>query len=335
MNTKLNNNLFQIPAVVADLPYLVSGINVSQVSDDICLRDLLRAVRTAQRCLDGLAMKIVGRADQLALEGNSASGFDISLDLGQVSGNQARAEAKRAETVALVPGLLEAVVSGDSSSSHVDSVSRHINKLSDEQRTQLDQKEISSAATKMPVDTFNRHMKRIVDKSRNDHGLKDLIQMREASEFKHWYDNKTGMGKFCGQLDPVRYEAFTAAIDAHTSTLAKTSENPTVKNPNLALSALFELATSSRNTQQRLPHITVIVDQQTLATGYHDDSVHQTNMGTELPPEAVTRLCCDSVLQKVVDEENNIPINVGRKYRTATDAQWITIKSIYNTCAWQ
>jgi hypothetical protein len=32
--------------------------------------------------------------------------------------------------------------------------------------------------------------------------------------------------------------------------------------------------------------------------------------------------------------DNGVPIDVGRHYRTATDAQWAAIKAIHSTCAW-
>jgi len=338
----MNNSAFNVPTAISSLPTLISSIDLSTVSDDTHLRDLLRSIRTCQRSLDGLAMKVVSRADQLESRGSGVSGLDISLDLGQVSAQQARTETKRSKTIVAIPSLLEAVVSGDTSSEHVDSVAKHFNKLTDEQKNRLDQAEIVEAATSMPADTFNNHMKRVVDKIRDDYGLKDTVEKQKASEFRHWFNKKTGMGVFSGQLDPIRYEAFSNAIDAHTNTLAitttksdgKTDKKTISKDPNLAASALFELVTSSRSIKQRLPHISVIVDQKTLETGCHQNSVRQTAIGTELPPETIERLCCDSVLQKVVHDNKNIPINVGRKYRTATDAQWTAIKSIYTECAW-
>ena len=45
-------------------------------------------------------------------------------------------------------------------------------------------------------------------------------------------------------------------------------------------------------------------------------------------------MMCDATIQRVVWDEGSVPIDVGRKSRTATDAQWQAIRSIYRTCAW-
>ena len=338
--------LKQVSNVFSDFSDFVSNLDVNVIQDEQHLRQVMRQTRTLQRVIEGLTLKIHARADALAGDGESASGFEIALDIGQVSGAKARLESKRAQTIAAVPGLFEAVVAGETSGEHLDSVGRHINKLSEDERNKIDSAEISDAAAAMPADTFNRHMKRVVDKIRDDHGLKDAEEKRKASEFKHWFDKNTGMGKFCGQLDPVRYEALTNVIDQQTSRLAVSASGNNIsgarlsKDSNLAAAALYSLVTgcdveNSGSVKQRLPHITVIVDQKTLETGFHNNSIHQTSLGTELPPETVERLCCDSVLQKVVHDDKNIPINVGRKYRTATDAQWTAINSIYDSCGWK
>ena len=145
------------------------------------------------------------------------------------------------------------------------------------------------------------------------------------------------MGKFRGQLDPERYEALTTAIDHHTATLAATTDPGTrsTKNAALAAAALTELICTSPNRSHNAPHITVLVDQTTLTEGAHDTATHHTGNGHRVPPQAIERLGCNSALQKVVLDDCGLPINVGRKYRTATDHQWTALRAIYASCAWK
>jgi len=331
----MTSSIFTIPTVITELPSTISAIVVDH-GDQNDLQELLRHIRVAQRCLDALAIKTLSHSDALASKGESASGFDIALDQGQVSANVARLESKRAETVAVFPGLLEAASAGLTSGGHIDSISKHTSKLSEDEKQNLNYKEITDAATQLPADTFNSHIKRLVKKIKRDHGLADTVSKQKASEFKHWFNNDTGMGNFFGQLDPERYEALTNAVDRHTRSLANnTSDEATMKDSNLAASAIFELVTSSMKNKQNLPLINIVVDHETLKSGPHETSITQTGLGEELPPETVSRLCCDAVLQKVVLDEKDVPINVGRKYRTATDAQWAATKSVYKSCSWQ
>ena len=78
----------------------------------------------------------------------------------------------------------------------------------------------------------------------------------------------------------------------------------------------------------------MIVDWDTFTSGSHDGSVRETCGGHRLPPESISRLACDATIQRVRLDANGVPIDVGRRYRTATDAQWQAIRSVYRTCAW-
>jgi hypothetical protein len=56
--------------------------------------------------------------------------------------------------------------------------------------------------------------------------------------------------------------------------------------------------------------------------GPHRHSIGQTETGIDLAPQSIARLACDATLRRVTLGDDGVPINVGRKYRTATDPQW-------------
>lgn len=323
---------------LTSLPLAVATFDVSGAQEHE-LQKLLVDVRAAQRCLDGLTMRIGRRSRQLAHVGRSAPADETLRGQGQstVGDQQARQEAKRSEAADAVPGLDDAVVKGKTSGEHVDAIARHTSKLSDEQRSKIDFDDVLAKAAELPPDEFNRLMKRLADRARADHGQADAKAKRAASEFRHWFDHKTGMGRFTGLLDPERYEAFVKTVDQQVSSLAATSDEPVTKSHNLAAHALVDLvlATGGRKARNRLPSITVLVDHDTLQNGPHENSVRQTEDGHDISPETLARLCCDATLRKVVLDADGVPINVGRKYRTATDAQWAALKAAYSSCAWQ
>ncbi len=132
----------------------------------------------------------------------------------------------------------------------------------------------------------------------------------------------------------TRLPALTSAIDQRSAAIVAASDGSVSKSPNLSAQALVELLLTAGDRGQRLPSITVVVDQATLTNGPHEESLLETESGLPLPAESVARLCCDAVLQRVTLDAQGVPIEVGRKRRTATDAQWAAIKAVHSRCGW-
>lgn len=328
----------QARAALVAFPSCVAPLDLG-ACDEASLRTVLAEVRTAQRCLEGLAIRIAGRSNELAALGRAAPAAETMRADGAVAARQARREAARATLAAEVPGVEAAVMFGHISGDHVDSLARHRSRLSEEQRADLDVEPLLDRASGLPAETFDRLVKRQVDKLIADHGLADTVTKQAASEFRHWFDRDSGMGRFVGALDPERYEVLTNAIDHRMATLAAAAGSEVRKNRNLAAEALIGLVAAAgvggtQDTRGRLPSILVVVDHKTAASGPHPGSICQTEQGHDLAPESLARLCCDATLRKVTLDERQIPIDVGRRHRTATDRQWAALKTMHSTCAW-
>ena len=322
-------------SVLRSLPSGLSDVDVSRLNEQ-SLGELLATVRAAQRSLDGLVMRIGTRSAELTADGPGTPAVDFLRGGGSVGARAARRESARAQVAAHVPGLVEAVADGRASGEHVDVLARRLGSLTDQQRDAVDLNGLVTKAGTVPPENFDRLVKRRVEAVTPDHTLTDAIAKRAASEFRHWFDDRSGMGRFCGTLDPERYEALTDAIDQQVASLAASSGTPAAKSKNLAADALvgLVLAAGGRRARNRLPSVTVIVDRSTLRDGPHPRSVCQTAAGHDLAPESVARLCCDAVLRRVTLDERGVPIDVGRTYRTATDGQWAALKAVHTSCAW-
>ena len=316
---------------------LVAGLDVSEF-DAQAVSSELAAARQVQRVLDGLITRLGQRANQLAKRGRSAAADEVLLGSGTVGSTQAKREAARAAATDQMPAVGRALSAGAVSGDHVDVLARATADLTPEQSGALDLDSLIDDAGRLPVETFRKKVRRAVDTAIGDHGLKDTIAKQQASEFRHWVDGRTGMGRFAGALDPERYEQLVNAVELHVSAIANRSSDPVTKGPNLAAQALVELVIASGDSATggaaRVPSITVIVDHDTIVHGVHDASVLETRDGHELPPQTLARLACDAVIRRVGLDERGVPLNVGRKYRTATDGQWAAINATYNSCAW-
>lgn len=319
---------------IAEFSPLARHLDVSQSSEQE-LKALLSELRVVQRCVEGLIMRVGAQANVLASGGQAAPAVEILRSDGAVGAGRARREAARVETAAIVSGLGDAVVAGELSGEHVDVLARHTLDLDGMQQAALDADALVSRAKELPPETFGRLVKRTVEAVMDDHGLTDTVAKQAASEFRHWFDERAGMGRFCGSLDPERYETLVNSIDSRTSSLA--AIGGAVKNKNLAAQALVELVVKSgdeRSTRDRMPSVTVLVDQQTLVRGPHAASIRQTESGHDVAAVSLARICCDAVIRRVTLDNRGVPIDVGRKHRTATDGQWAAIKAMYSSCAW-
>ncbi|MDH5520862.1 MAG: HNH endonuclease, partial [Acidimicrobiia bacterium] len=195
----------------------------------------------------------------------------------------------------------------------------------------LDSDELIDSARRDPADVFAAKVRREAERIKGDYGLADSKRKQAASTWRHWFDDRSGMGKISAEFDPERYESIVNAVEAHLTQLA--NQGGVTKTPNLAATAAHELLTGSSTRASVRPHINVIVDWETFIRGSHEASVRETCAGHPLPSETISRLACDATVQRVVIDQRGLPINVGRRHRTATDAQWQAIRATYRTCA--
>ncbi len=243
--------------------------------------------------------------------------------------------------------------------SNLDVVAKQVGRLGSEQISQLDEKFIVKKATTMAPDQFEKALSRHVTEATTNL-LDDTKAKRAASEINLWVDNTTGLGKLFGQFDPERHEILHNRIDKEASRLANIakaeagSTSNVTKDAHLMAEAFFSLlgiGHSHPNTRRlstqslsdtdstvsrALPaaDLLVIVDHNTLVNGRHANTVAETESGVKLPDETVARLACDATIRRIETDSKGLVLNVGRKSRTATDAQWAAAKTMYPACAW-
>lgn len=311
-------------AVDAMVPSLLDGIDAL---DADALAERLRLLRRLQSSVDAAITLVGRRSDALASAGRSGGAADVLRGDGSVRGRTARGEAQRARLVGRIPQLEHGLTTGALGGAQLDSLVRHLGPLADEALAAVDTAELAQQAARLPADTFDTVVKRAVADASPDEPRRTAVERRAASEVRHWFDDATGMGHLHALLDPERYEAVTTALDRHTASLAAASGEPITKDAHLAATAMVDLVTGDGPRRASRAHITVVVDG---ATGRGE-----TGHGHELCDEATARLRCDAVEQQVTVDRTGLPLNVGRRSRTATSAQWTAIRAMYSACAWE
>lgn len=321
----------QVLARLRSAEELVANIDVSAVAPTD-LPEITHAVRRVQNRCTAATIAI---AKQARVAGDDPDA--TLLGRGNVSGSTARKESERANTTEAMPDLDDAVSSGDISGEHIDAIGNARKNLSDAERLVFDQlaAELAEIAANLPVDTFKRRLRQIIDNARRDHGLTRLQQQRAKSGIKMWED-ADGMGHAHITGDSERFSKLRTAIERHATSLAaaaKKSGDSVTMGPALQFDALIDLLDHAQGSHGR-PTITILVDNETLQNGPHAGSICETEAGIDLPVTVVERHLCDSVTQTVRFGPDGLPLDVGRRSRTATPAQWAALNALYRTCAW-
>ena len=166
-----------------------------------------------------------------------------------------------------------AVDRGEIGGAQVDAIASAAKWLTPEQQQQLDSDELIDSARRDPADVFAAKVRREAERIKGDYGLADSKRKQAASTWRHWFDDRSGMGKISAEFDPERYESIVNAVEAHLTQLA--NQGGVTKTPNLAATAAHELLTGSSTRASVRPHINVIVDWETFIRGSHEASVRE------------------------------------------------------------
>lgn len=348
----------RIRAKLCDLNSLIANasvahLNMAEVTELIELTTEAINKLTALRSKSALhASRIkaanTGQTDPKSKERSVKNLFDNS----GLSQQEIRQEATKAKVLDALPRLEENV--GNISKSNFDQLAKQVGRLSDDQLTQLDESVIVNKAKSLPADNFATALAYHITETTTT-PLQNAKAMRAASKVKHWLDRTTGMGHIYAELDPERYERIANRIDKETTRLAnkhkadnRTSGNAT-KDSHLAADAFCILfdptnlkptggVTNNKPNGSNRPNpnadLLVLVDLETLKNGRHKHTIAETEAGNQLADETISRLACDATIRKVETDSQGLVLNVGRKTRVATDAQWTATKAMYSTCAW-
>lgn len=275
------------------------------------------------------------------------------FDTGDLTRSEVKHEAIKAKVIDQLPKLEEHL--HKITSSNLGLVAKQVGRLNAEQISRLDQGLIVNKAQTLAPDKFEVALSRHVSQTTQTL-LEGSKAKRAASKVKHWLDGTTGMGHVHAELDPERYERIANKIDREVARLANLkkkesgSTSNASKDAHLAADAFCNLMSSqssslrgtgnsnscSSSNSRPLPaaDILVVVDIDTLKSGRHSNTIAETEAGTPLADETISQLACDATVRKIETDNSGLALNVGRKSRTATDAQWNAAKSMYPTCAW-
>lgn len=339
LRCSLGGALGALRAAAAD----VAGLDLSRL-DPLQLDEVVAAGRLVERAVAAMLLRAAHRAAGLAAAGEGPGPDAILGGRGEVSASLARAEACRASAADAMPSFASALAAGAVGAGHLDALARALHQAPEAEQEVLAAQEGSllGAAKRLSVDSFGRHLSRVLQRVREQVGTADEVP---EAELRLW-QGRGGVGRLAGTFGPEEFELIRSAVEAEMARLVRRSDEapevvegvaaPVPLDGRLAARALVSRLTAPTEAAPvGRPSITLVVDAATLLGGEpHDATLCETDGGLPVPVATAQRCACDAVIRKVVLDPRGVPIDVGRRFRTATDAQWAALRSMYTGCAW-
>jgi hypothetical protein len=316
-------------AILAEIDWLVEKDLSTYSSDELAA--LVPLVHKGNRAMASISAQIARQAARTSAKGDGPPPEDLLLGQGDVSASQAKRDARRGRTSEEFPKVGDAVDKGEARPENVDAIgaaASHMKTPEHKAGFAACEGDMADKAAKLPPETFRRWLKRVENKITEDAGLGRFERQRAASHFG-FRENSAEMTRLWGLLDPEWSAILTKEVRAESRRIAK-ARGCSV-NDHIQAEALINLVQGSGG--RSTPGVLVLQDERTMRYGPHDATVSESSAGESIPPETVARLACDAAIQGIEINGQGIPLRVGRKHRSATDAQRKALRAIYRTCA--
>ncbi len=328
------------------------------------LERLIKLVRRVRGCLDAVDVQIARRGRALADRDrprptpapdapppapdhgrDEASLIGLLLSSGVQSGKDAKATGARASACAALPTFEDALAAGEISGAHLDVLARHVRSLSPGELAEVREREaeLLNLARLEFAEGFDRAVRNVVNEIRGRHrpnsDAEELERQRGASKVSSWVDRDTGMHKTLIELDPLRQQEFTLALNANLARIKAQPAAARMSHQQLKVEAFMAtVATLGEDADRaggpaRVPKLIVVVDLKTLVDGPHTATVAELSNGTPIPISTIRDMLPDSDIVPVLLSGEGQPLWVGRTRRVATAAQRDALMAIYRSCA--
>ena len=279
------------------------------------------------------------------------------------------AEVRRADTLAAMPGLRQATVTGRASLAHVDAVARVIATGSESVRQVLEsppaQAELTELAGRLDASRFASAVARLAART-DAAALERDHQAQRAGRFLHVVDATDGT-RLSGRLDRMAGHRLRLALEALSPRPAADDDRTPEQRRADALAAMADKLLSLPDTvpgAAQSPHVSFVITAEAWAdlrvaarSAAHGaaqsgaDAPADTGLvaalaaagpmepmcledGTPVPASEVARVLCDCELTRIVLDAGDEPLNLGRTARTYTGPQRRAVIARDGGCFW-
>ncbi len=273
---------------------------------------------------------------ELHAQGEGNTPEDVLQNGSKVSQRDAARTTKRAQALGRSDAMSKGLAQGTITSEHADALADAAGRMTDDAaRDALFEKddELAAAAASKTPEQFRRFVNRAANELSGDDGLTRSEHQRDLARFSHGYDTETGMGWLRVTLHPDDYEAMRRKIDTELAALRKSQQYEGWAYARLAAVAFMNVVNGRRSSRPAPSEVLVLIDDETLISGVHQDTVTEYSNGIPMPAKTARRHACLADIIPIVLDEDGQPLDVGFGKRQATRAQRNALRAMYRTCA--
>ncbi|MYG94308.1 MAG: DUF222 domain-containing protein [Acidimicrobiia bacterium] len=275
------------------------------------LRGRLGLIKRAEARL--AAMKTAALAEYANRSGEGMA-RRVVLDELQTSKQQARREVETAAQFSQVPETLDALGAGEIPTAHATQIAKAASQGS------VDETLLVEAARCQDFGTFSRTLRDHQYEQSGDAGKSLFAKKRERRSLSFFKASDDGMYVLNGRFDPEAGNKIEAALAAEERRLRnddKTGEQTTFDQ---RLADALESLVCTNTSNRRSQGVTLVLTAEWDAASSKLANVRLSD-GDLLPMGEAVRLACDADILPCVFDTKNQELRVGRKHRSATEAQ--------------
>ena len=277
------------------------------------LRERLGLIKRAEARLAAMKTAALG---EYASRGGEGLARRVALEELQASKQQARREVETASQFSQVPETLDALGAGEIPEAHAKQIAKAAS-LGPVNETVL-----VEAARREDFGTFSRTLRDHQHEQSGDDGKSLMATQRQRRELSFFKSPDDGMFILNGRFDPVAGNRIEAALADEERRLRNSNDNSAADQAsfNQRLADALENLVCAEPDDRRPQGTTLILTAEWDALNQKLADARLLD-GTPLPISEALRLGCDADILPAVFDTKGQQLWVGRKYRSATEAQ--------------
>ena len=276
------------------------------------LRERLGLIKRAEARL--AAMKTAALA-AYASRGGEGSARRVVLEELQASKQQARREVETASQLTQVPETLDALGAGEIPEDHAKQIAKAAS------QGPVDESVLVEAARREDFGTFSRTLRDHQHQQSGDDGKSLLAKQRKRRDLGFFKSPDDGMFILNGRFDPEAGNRIEAAL-ADEVRRQRHEDNGTADQASFGqrMADALEHLVCAEVGERTPPRATLILTADWDALNHKLADARLLD-GTPIPVDEALRLACNADILPAVFDTEGQQLRVGRKYRSATEAQ--------------
>ena len=275
------------------------------------LRERLGLIKRAEARLAAMRTAALG---EYASRGGEGLARRVALEELQASKQQARREVETASQFSQVPETLDALGAGEIPEAHAKQIAKAAS------LGPVDEAVLVEAARREDFGTFSKTLRDHQHEQSGDDGKSLMATQRKRRELGFFKSPDDGMFVLNGRFDPVAGNRIEAALADEERRLRNDKSTTDQASFNQRLADALENLVCAEPDERKSQGTTLILtaDWDALNQRLADARLLD---GTPLPISETLRLACEADILPAVFDTKGQQLWVGRKYRSATDAQ--------------